>query len=46
MQPFSNFQYNFRSSQLPADLLKVVFVFDRAARAFIKSGPTGAVALD
>ena len=35
---FSNFQYGFTSSQSTADLLKVVF--DRIARAFIRSGAT------
>ena len=35
---FSNFQYGFTSSESTADLLKVVF--DRIARAFIRSGAT------
>ena len=41
---FSYFQYGFRSSRSTADLLTVVS--DRIARAFNKSGATGAVALD
>ena len=41
---FSDFQYGFRSSQLTADLLRVVS--DRIARAFNRSGATRAVALD
>ena len=42
--PFSDFQYGFRSSRSTADLLTVIF--DRIARAFNKSGATGAVALN
>ena len=41
---FSNFQYGFRSCQSSADLLTVVS--DRIARAFNRSGATGAAALD
>ena len=41
---FSDFQYGFRSSRSTADLLTVLC--DRIARAFNKSGATGAVALD
>ena len=41
---FSDFQYGFRSSRSTADLLTVVS--DRIAKAFNKSGATGAVALD
>ena len=41
---FSDFQYGFRSSRSTADLLTVVS--DRFARAFNRSGTTGAVALD
>ena len=41
---FSDFQYGFRSSRSTADLLTVVS--DRIARAFNRSGPTRAVALD
>ena len=41
---FSDFQYGFRSSWSTADLLTVVS--DRIARAFSRSGATGAVALD
>ena len=41
---FSDFQYGFRSSRSTADLLTVVF--DRIARAFIRSGAAQAVALD
>ena len=41
---FSDFQYVFRSFQSTADLLTVVS--DRIARAFNRSGATGAVALD
>ena len=41
---FSVFQYGFRSSWSTADLLTVVS--DRIARAFNRSGPTWAVALD
>ena len=41
---FSDFQYGFRPSRSTADLLTVVS--DRIARAFTKSGPTRAVALD
>ena len=41
---FSDFQYGFRSSRLIADFLTVVS--DRIARAFNRSGPTRAVALD
>ena len=44
MWPFSDFKYGFRSSQSTADLLTVVS--DRVARAFNRSGATGAVALD
>ena len=40
---FSDFQYGFRSSRSTADLLTVVS--DRIARAFNRSGATGAVAL-
>ena len=40
---FSDFQYGFRYSLSPADLLTVVS--DRIARAFNKSGATRAVAL-
>ena len=41
---FSDFQYGFRSSRSTADLLTVVS--DRIARAFNRSGDTGAVVLD
>ena len=41
---FSDFQYGFRSSRSTADLLTVVS--DRIARAYNRSGATGAVALD
>ena len=41
---FFDFQYDFRSSQLTADLLTVAS--DRIARAFDRSGATGAVARD
>ena len=41
---FSDFQYDFRSSQSTADLLTVVS--DRIARTFNRSGPTQVVALD
>ena len=41
---FSDFQYGFRSSQSTSDLLTVVS--DRIARAFNRSGATGAVVLD
>ena len=41
---FSDFQYSFRSSRSTPDLLTVVS--DRIARAFNKSGATGAVAPD
>ena len=41
---FSDFQYGFRSSLSTADLLTVVS--DRIARAFNRSGATGAVAPD
>ena len=41
---FSDFQYGFRSSRSPADLLTVVS--DRIGRAFNRSGATRAVALD
>ena len=41
---FSDFQYNFRSSQSTADLLTVVS--DRIARAFNRSVTTRVVALD
>ena len=41
---FSDFQFGFRSSRSTGDLLKVVS--DRIARAFNKSGPTPAAALD
>ena len=41
---FPDFEYGFRSSRSTADLLTVVS--DRIARAFSKSGGTGAVALD
>ena len=41
---FSDFQYGFRSSRSTADLLTVVT--DRIARAFNRSGATGAVAPD
>ena len=44
MWPFFWFQYCFRSSRWTADLLTVVS--DRIARAFNRSGATGAVALD
>ena len=44
MRPFCHFQYSFRSSQSTADLLTVAP--DRIARAFSRSGATGAVALD
>ena len=40
------FQYRFRSSQSTADLLTVVSVSERIARAFKRSGTTCAVALD
>ena len=42
MRPFS--EYSFRSSQSTTDLLTIVL--DRIARAFSRSGATGAVALD
>ena len=41
---FSDFQYGFRSSRSTADLLTVAS--DRITRAFNRSGPTRAVALD
>ena len=41
---FSDFQYGFRSSRSTAVLL--IFVFDRIARAFNRSGATRTVALD
>ena len=41
---FPDFQYGFRSSRSTADLLTVAS--DRIARAFNRSGATGAVALD
>ena len=41
---FSDFQYDFRSSRSTADLLTVVS--DRITRAFNRSWPTRAVALD
>ena len=41
---FPDFQYGFRSSRSTADLLTVVS--DRIARAFNRSGATGAVAFD
>ena len=41
---FSDFQYNFRSSQSTADLLTVAS--DRIVRAFNRSGATRVVALD
>ena len=41
---FCDFQYGFRSSRSPADLLTVVS--DRIAKAFNRSGTTRAVALD
>ena len=41
---FSDFQYNFRSSQSTTDFLTVAS--DRIARAFNRSGATRAVALD
>ena len=41
---FSDIQYGFRSSQSTADLVTVVS--DRIARAFNRSGDTGAMALD
>ena len=41
---FSDFQYGFRSSRSTADLH--IVVSDRIARAFNRSGATGAVALD
>ena len=41
---FCDFQYGFRTSRSPADLLTVVS--DRIARAFNRSGATRAVALD
>ena len=41
---FPDFQYGFRSSRSTQDLLTVVS--DRIARAFNRSGATGAVALD
>ena len=44
MQPFSDFQYGFKSSRSTADLLTVVS--DRLARVFDRSGATRAVALD
>ena len=44
MWPFSDFQYDFRSSRSTADLLTVVS--DRIAWAFNRSGATGAVPLD
>ena len=43
---FSDFQYGFRSSETTADLLTVVSISDRIARAFNRSGTTRAVALD
>ena len=43
MQPFSDFQYGFRSSRSNVDLLTVVS--DRNARAFNKSGVARVVAL-
>ena len=42
MRPFS--EYSFRSSQSTTDLLTIAL--DRIARAFSRSGATGAVALD
>ena len=42
--PFSDFQYGFRSSRSTVDLLTVVP--DRIARIFNKSGANRAVALD
>ena len=44
MQPFSDFQYGFRSSQSSADLFTVVS--DGIARAFNRSGATRAKAHD
>ena len=44
MWPFSDFHYDFRSSQSTADLVTVVS--DRIARAFNDSGATRVVALD
>ena len=44
MWPFSDFQYGFRFFQSTGDLLTVVS--DTIARAFNRSGPTRAVALD
>ena len=41
---FSDDQYGFRSFQPTSDLLSVVF--NKIARAFNKSGPTGTIALD
>ena len=41
---FSDFKYGFRSSRSTADLL--IVVSDRIARAFNRSGATGAVAID
>ena len=41
---FSDFQYGFRSSRSPADLVTVVS--DRITRAFNRSGANQAVALD
>ena len=41
---FSDFQYGFRCSPSTADLL--AFVSDRIARAYNRSGATGAAALD
>ena len=41
---FSDLYYGFRSFQLTADLL--IVVFDKIARAFYMSGATRAVALD
>ena len=47
MWHFSDCQYGFRSSQWAADLLIVELEFmTETARAFNKSGATGAVALD
>ena len=44
MLPFSDFQYDFRSSRSTSGLLTVVS--DRITRAFNRSGATRAVALD
>ena len=41
---FSDFQYGFRSSQSTTDLL--IVVSDKSARAFNRSGATGAAELD